>query len=359
MKMRLNRSGLLMRMRFNCPDLRLMGQNRQYRRFGAEGTQLTVRLLPPHEGEDSNSMSHFMASVPDLFEYALRNCDDSDMVGITITNEVNVSDKAIGISFRRKDQITSEVIWSVLGKVGQSNARFNALDKLIMTVHAVKMPVGNGKGNTAKGRSLETMVRLKQSIVQVKAESNCLAHALVIAKAKVDGDDKNYQSYRRGNKIRPVVDRLLETTGIDLSRGGGVPELMRFQQHFKEYRIVVFRGLDCNDIMFDGQVDSEKRINLVCDDVQHHFHVINNITGALSRKYFCKGCNKGCEKGETHRCQETCSDCMSVPPCPYDNVRIPCESCNRQFRSRTCFDKHKKTRQEKRPMRKEGKLYHM
>jgi len=27
--------------------------NRQYRRFGAEGTQLAVRLLP-HEGEDSN-----------------------------------------------------------------------------------------------------------------------------------------------------------------------------------------------------------------------------------------------------------------------------------------------------------------
>jgi len=45
-------------------------------------------------------MSHFVASVTDLSEHALRNCDDSDMVGITITNEVNVSDKAIGISFR-------------------------------------------------------------------------------------------------------------------------------------------------------------------------------------------------------------------------------------------------------------------
>jgi len=116
---------------------------------------------------------------------------------------------------------------------------------------------------------------------------------------------------------------------------------MRFQQHFKEYRIVVFRGLDCKDVMFDGQVDSEKRINLVYDDVQHHFHVINNATGALSRKYFCKGCNKGYGSGVTHRCQETCSDCMSVPPCSYDDVRIPCELCNRQFRSRTCFDKHK------------------
>jgi len=62
-----------------------------------------------------------------------------------------------------------------------------------------------------------------------------------------------------------------------------VPELMRLQ-HFKEYRIVVFRGLDCKDIMFDGQVDSEKRINLVYDDVQHHYHVVNSVTGALPRK---------------------------------------------------------------------------
>ena len=39
-------------------------QTRQYRRFNAQGTQLTVRLLPPSEGEeDSHPMSHFLASV--------------------------------------------------------------------------------------------------------------------------------------------------------------------------------------------------------------------------------------------------------------------------------------------------------
>jgi hypothetical protein len=32
---------------------------------------------------------------------------------------------------------------------------------------------------------------------------------------------------------------------------------------------------------------------------------------------------------------------MSVPPCAFSEVRIPCESCNRTFRSRACFDKHK------------------
>jgi len=41
-------------------------QTRQYRRLNAQGTQLTARLLPPSEGEDSNPMSHFLASVTQL-----------------------------------------------------------------------------------------------------------------------------------------------------------------------------------------------------------------------------------------------------------------------------------------------------
>jgi len=65
-------------------------------------------------------MSHFQASVPELFEYALRDLQDSDIVGLTIRNEVNVQDKPIGFSFRRKDQISENVIWSVFEKVVQS-----------------------------------------------------------------------------------------------------------------------------------------------------------------------------------------------------------------------------------------------
>ena len=70
----------------------------------------------------------------DLFDYALRDVHDSDMVGITIRNEVNLQDKAIGISFRRRDQLSAEVISSVFSKVAQSNARFNALDRLIVVI---------------------------------------------------------------------------------------------------------------------------------------------------------------------------------------------------------------------------------
>jgi hypothetical protein len=126
----------------------------------------------------------------------------------------------------------------------------------------------------------------------------------------------------------PVVDNLLAMTGIDLTNGGGIPELIKFLEYFKQYRIMVFVGLNCKDLVFDGQVESEKRINLIYDDVTHHYHVINSMTGALARRFVCKGCNKGCKCADMHRFQETCSNCMSVPPCPYDDVRVPCESCN-------------------------------
>ena len=253
---------------------------RQYRRFNAVGTQLTVRLLPP--SDDGNPVTHFLNSVFDLLQYPLRDCEDSDMVGITIRNEVNVQDKVIGLSFRRKDQISADVILSVWEKVTQSNSRFNALDTLVLQVHSVKMPVGFGRAVKTRGRPLFVLAHLKRSIVEVKSETNCLAHAILISIAKIT-NDPNYTTYRKGRKLGTVVNQLLQTTGINLDRGGGIRELEQFQKHFKDYRIVVFSGLNCEKIYYDGQVESEKRINLLYDEANHHYHVINNTIGAMAK----------------------------------------------------------------------------
>ena len=102
-----------------------------------------MRLNPPTDASDP--VSHFLASVNELFESVLSDVGDSDMVGIAIQNQVNQNDKPIGISFRRKDQLSGDVVWSVFERVSQSNSRFNALDTLVVTVHSVKMPGGFGK----------------------------------------------------------------------------------------------------------------------------------------------------------------------------------------------------------------------
>jgi len=44
--------------------------------------------------------------VNELFDYVMQDVSDEDMVGIIIKNQVNQNDKPIGISFRRKDQLS-------------------------------------------------------------------------------------------------------------------------------------------------------------------------------------------------------------------------------------------------------------
>jgi hypothetical protein len=59
------------------------------RRFGTTGTQFMVRLNPPSD-LNLNPVDHFLASVNNLFEHVLQDVQDSDMVGVTIHNEVNI-----------------------------------------------------------------------------------------------------------------------------------------------------------------------------------------------------------------------------------------------------------------------------
>ena len=53
---------------------------REYRRFNTTCIQLTVRLNPPTTPE-ADPFEHFPASVNYLFEHALQDVGDADMVG--------------------------------------------------------------------------------------------------------------------------------------------------------------------------------------------------------------------------------------------------------------------------------------
>ena len=76
--------------------------------------------------------------------------------------------------------------------------------------------------------------------------------------------------------------KSIRDDGFDLQNGGGIPEIQRFQDHYTEYKIVVYSGLNCGDIILERQVTSEK-VNLQYDDVNRHYHVIANLTGAMSK----------------------------------------------------------------------------
>jgi hypothetical protein len=57
------------------------------------------------------------------------------------------------------------------------------------------------------------MSAIKKSIVVVKAAVLCLAHALIIAMARVNGDPK-YSVYRHGKGMKEPVEELLKASGF-------------------------------------------------------------------------------------------------------------------------------------------------
>ena len=73
----------------------------------------------------------------------------------------------------------------MLENVVQSNARLGLSDKLKVQLDHISLPAGNGKTVTKKKeRSLDVLSAIKKSIVNVMAAFLCLAHALIILKAR-------------------------------------------------------------------------------------------------------------------------------------------------------------------------------
>lgn len=83
-----------------------------YRHFSAVGRKLTVRITAPTSAseEAQDPARHITNSVDELFEYSLRNLDPSNMVGISIHKADNQQDRNVGLSFRRRDQISRDVL---------------------------------------------------------------------------------------------------------------------------------------------------------------------------------------------------------------------------------------------------------
>jgi hypothetical protein len=91
-----------------------------------------------------------------------------------------------------------------------------------------------------------------------------LAHALIIAIARVNNDPK-YASYKDGYGLRQPVKVLLKASGVDLSNGGGLEELQQFQQYLSDYKIIVFDRLHPDRVIFSGNSLLDKKLYLLYD----------------------------------------------------------------------------------------------
>jgi hypothetical protein len=182
------------------------------------------------------------------------------------------------------------------------------------------MPVGNGREKT-KGRYLDVLSAIKRSILVVQAGFLCLAHALIIAMARVNGDPK-YKSYRNGRGLKQPVQDLLNASDVDLTNGGGFKELQQFQNYLSDYKINVYDGLSPDRNIFSGNSFSNNKLYLLYDS--GYYNVITNIKATMAKRYLCNTCDTLYDN--THKCDKACFLCTATPPCFKDGSKY-CATC--------------------------------
>lgn len=324
----------------------ILNKNKRiYNRLNAAGMRLEVKFKQPKSEDICDWLMQCFSELLSLVEEEL-NIEPQDKVGI-VFNNTNNTRADFCISFRPFSQYSPELILFAIEKLIQSNTLFFTDDNLIINIDHAKIPVGYGIRSHI-GKSSDRYYKLhKRSIFSPNLRNEdyglCLAVALVAAVAHSTGDTAKYYYLTYTGNYGELIQEarlLCSKANVNLQYGGGVDELIKFQQYLGvEYRIVVYASRDGKAIFFKACHDNFKySINLLFDEA--HFSYILSPTAAFSTAYFCGYCCIGYTTKFGHiRCRAKCNKCFQSPPCINDAI-IKCYSCNREFVNATCLQNH-------------------
>ena len=255
------------------------------------------------------------------------------LVGFRIRNTENVQDKAVGTSLRPLEQLKPDVVWGILGKVIQSNARFGLADHLQVRLDHVRMSARNGRVKT-KGRSLFMSAIKRVSLLSRRLLIVCLMLLLLLWLGwMVTQSTHHIGTVKIWSNLLKISWRLPVLIWH-------MPKALKNFDSFKStFRITKLWYLMVwtQIVMFSGNSLSAKILYLLYDRNSGHYNVITKLKGAMERKYICNRCDTLYEN--IHKCDKVSSLCTPTPLCTKYQTK-QCGTCNRRFLSEKCFQNH-------------------
>jgi len=112
-------------------------------KFNTTSSSLQVSFNSPVV--EQNSGTDLNEYITALTDYQVVDVPGIDLLGLRIRNTEKVQDKLFCISLRRREQLKTDVVLAVLGKVIQNNAKLGLNECLEVHLDHVMMPAGNGK----------------------------------------------------------------------------------------------------------------------------------------------------------------------------------------------------------------------
>lgn len=306
------------------------------KKFNILAEEVLVQLHPCN-GE--NILLHYQNIIQQLVDYFKKDTHPTDKIGIVIRNSKNPS--PLALSFRLSEQLDAEALWGLIYRAVQSNAEFLMEGTLLVRVHIVRAPRGDGRNRSRVYATKQDFVKSNGGIIEILNNDNrCLAYAVVVGLALLENVPNVKHLQQDKTRMEEKVEELLELAGLTLDEGGSIEELNVIQQVLPpEIQLVVFNDVAKKSLFFKGDViDAKKHIYLYLHD--GHFDVIKSICQFFCCSYFCIACYKPHDNYTQHRCIYQCSGCRKNPIC-IKSIKTPCEDCNKEFVSLECYQNHK------------------
>ena len=285
--------------------------------------------------------------VQKIFDHLLNDVtgdmDERDQVRFVLRSDQ--LDTPISIPFMDVLQLTPERVFSQIERVVQSNRDFRLNDTVTVDILHVEAPQGSGRSRLKRDiLDIREYLHKKKSIVTIKNKDNlCLARALVVAVAKIE-NAPNYKNLIRSDRRMQEKEAKKLHAAANVPLGScGIPEVKMFQKYLTKYEINIISGNHNNAIIYPPKPSTNNNnsgtpIYLYLHD--NHYDVITSMPGFLSKHYFCHTCRRSYSNKLEHLCKEACKGCRSYD-CVVVNADIVCNECNRWFKSRACYDRHK------------------
>ena len=277
-----------------------------------------------------------------IFEHLLndvtQDMNEKDQVRFVLRSEQ--LDTPISIPFMTVEQLTTERVFSQIERVIQSNRDFRLNDTVTVDIIHVEAPQGSGRSKRTT-LNIREHLHKKGSVVTIKNNDNlCLAHALVVAIAKIEKDPRYKLLTNSGKRAQEKKARELHEAANVPFGPCGIPEVEMFQKYLTNYEINIVSGNHNSSIIYPPKPSTNNNVTpiyLYLHD--NHYDVITSMPGFLSTVYFCHTCRRSYTDKLKHLCPGMCKSCRS-----YDcivNDPLECNECNRWFKSKACYDRHK------------------
>ena len=167
----------------------------------------------------------------------------------------------------------------------------------------------------------------------------CLAHALVVAIAKIEKDPSYHILMNPERRTQEKKARELHELAKVPLGPCGLPEVELFQKYLTNYEINIVSTAHNSSIIYPPKPTTSNATPIYLHLHENHYDVITTMPGFLGSSYFCHTCRRSYVDKLSHLCPGMCKSCRS-----YDcvvNDPVDCNLCNRWFKSKACYDRHK------------------